>query len=247
MDPSTTPGTATTPSSSLLESTVNSILGLKSTAVTQDAAATAASTQAAGYEAESVAYGNAAEASGQNAILAGVIGEVKSYQEERAGAVSRGTAVAQNAASGFGAAGSNLDILRSSLQQSYLADQLISTQTALTEGGYLSEAAAARAQKTAADATAAAARTTATALTNASALSTANAASSTAALNKFLLTSTLTDDQKLILSPLGTDITKTSEAVTPMTYLNKTRAKTTNGALRGSGTTTDPFIYGNKF
>ena len=214
-------------SNTLLEGAVSDILGMKSTAVTNTAAATAATTQSEGYAAEASAYGTAADTAEQNAIIAGIAGDVKTLQQQRDVGLTIGTQQAQVAAAGFGAAGSSLDLLRSSLQQGYLTTQLTATQTALTKGGYLEEAASSRAQKAAAEATGAAAKTTASTWTAAGALSTANAAKETAALNNFLGTATLTADQKLILDPLSADLTK------PLTATTTTTAKSPYASTTG--------------
>lgn len=247
----TDPNTATTaggaiPSSSntLLEGAVSDVLGLKGTAVTDTAAATAATTQATGYDAEGKAYDTSQEIANQNAVVAGVAGGIKTLQEQRSLDALVGTQQSQVAAAGFGAAGSSLDILRSSLQQGYLTQQLTATQTALTKGGYLQEAAASAAQSKATAVTAAAARDTAAAYTAAAATSTANAAKETAALNDFTSTATLTADQKLILSPLTGSTTTSSTAATGIDYTNA------GGGIdytRFGGTKASSVItYGNK-
>src|SRR5712691_2630277 len=197
------PNTSSSADTSTLKGTVSDILGLQSTAATDKAAAAAATTQAAGYTAEAGAYGNAADIATQNAIIANVAGDIKSYQQQRAVTMTLGEQQAQTAAAGFGASGSSLDILLSSLQQGYLTQQLTATQTSLTAGGYLEEAAASQAEKEAAKATAAAATATSASYTTAGSLATANAAAATAALNKFIGTGTLTTAEKLILAPLS--------------------------------------------
>jgi len=203
-----THGAIPSTSNSLLTSTVSSILGLKSDAATSTANAAASTTQAAGYAAEGAAYGNAAGIAEQNAIVATLAGNVKGLQEQRTQRQTEGQQRAAAAANGFGASGSNLDIIRDSISQGYLTQQLTAMQTTLTKGGYQQEEAASVAEENAAIATGNAATAAATSYTAASKLSTANAANETAALNNFIGTSTLTADQSLILSPLGKDVTQ---------------------------------------
>src|SRR5579859_2581924 len=186
-----------------LQATVSSILGLQSTAVTDAANATAANTSATGYEAEGGAYQTAADIATQNATVAGIGGTVKALQEQRATNVTIGAQKAGVAAAGFGAAGTSLDLLRSSMQQGYVTQQLTGIQTQLTKGGYIEEAAASAAEKAAAEGTAGAARATAASDTTAANMARATAASETAALNNFLGSYTLTADQSLLLSPLA--------------------------------------------
>lgn len=197
-------GISSIPQSSnpILEGAVSSLLGLKSTAAVDTANATAAGVQVTGYTTEGNAYQTASDIAQQNAAVAGVSGQVQELQEARATRTTIGEQKAQVAASGFGASGSNLDILRASLQQGYLTQQLTRTQTTLNQGGYLEESAAAQAEKAATSVTAGAAAAAATSYTSAAALATANAANATAALNQFIGTGTLTADQQLILAPL---------------------------------------------
>ncbi len=186
-----------------LQATVSSVLGLQSTAVTDAANATAATTSAAGYAAEGDAYQTAADIAGQNATVAGIAGTVKGLQEQRATNVTLGAQRAGVAAAGFAASGSSLDLLRSSMQQGYVTQQLNDIQTTLTKGGYIEEQAASNAEQVAARSTSATATATAAADTTAANMARATAASETAALNNFLGSYTLTADQSLLLSPLA--------------------------------------------
>lgn len=239
-----TPGAAV--DTTALHSTVSDILGLKATAVTDTANAAASTTQAAGYAAEGAAYGTAAEVANQNAFLSEISGSVKTLQEQRALTRSLGEQTAQIAASGFAASGSNLDILRSSLQEGYITQQLTAVQTALQKGGYLEEAAAAKAEQAATDVTSKAATSQAAASTAASTTSTANAAAETASLNKFLSTATLTSAQKAILDPLGSDITTSSTAVSSGVPWADAARSTFTGAPAVTTAAAKPIVYGNK-
>ncbi len=202
---------ASTLDSGALKSSVSSILGLNADVEAADAKAT-------GYDAEALAYGNVSSIAEQNALIEGVSGEIQGLQLERKLAGTIGEQQAQVAAVGFRSSGSSLDILKSSLQQGYLDQQILQTQTALSIGAYLEESAAAKGQKTAAEA----ASTAAKSLSSTSATS---ATSETEALDKYLKGKTLTDAEKLILSPLGGKYTSTGTDTTDLTTSTTTKTK----------------------
>src|SRR3990167_10939009 len=70
-------------SDALLGTTVTNILGLKSTETEDLASAKAETTRAAGYTAEAEAYGEAKTIREQNAIIAGIAGDIEGLQEQR--------------------------------------------------------------------------------------------------------------------------------------------------------------------
>ena len=213
-------------SDSLLSGSVSNILGLQATATTDEATAaaktadaTAATTSAAGYTKEGEAYQTSADIAAQNAVVAQVAGNVINLQEQRKMRTTEGEQQSQVAASGFAASGSSLDVIRSSLQQGYLTQQLNTLAATETAGGYLEEQSAALAQKAAAKVAADAATSLAASDTLAAAtatkagnLATANAAKVTAALGAFVGTSPLTTGQQLILSPVTTSGTVANTA-----------------------------------
>src|SRR6266851_5617259 len=87
--------TSTAADTSALKGTVSDILGLTSTAATDTAAATGATTQAEGYKAEAGAYQNASDIAAQNAVIAGIAGDIKSAQQARTVRTTIGTQQAQ--------------------------------------------------------------------------------------------------------------------------------------------------------
>lgn len=219
-----------------LRASVSDILGLDKEAFTDKTAATAAGIQTTGYGKDADAYGKAADIAGGNAQLEEAAGAVQEYQQQREINATIGTQRADVAAAGFKESGSNVDLLRSSLQQGYLTTQLTRTQTNLTEGGYLEQQQAGLAEqqgaRTASDA-AAAARD---AYTSAGSLATANAANETAALNSYITATggVLTPDEKLATDTLNADplqATKLDTAGSP-TNLNPDTASAGYGNLQ---------------
>jgi hypothetical protein len=248
-DPNSTGGTTGTASltgatasasNTAIENAVAGITSLKGTAAEDLANSQASATSAAGYAAEANAYGTAAGIATENAGTAGIIGGIKNYQQQYELTASIGSTKAGAAAAGF-TGGSSADILRSSYQQGALASQLITTQTALTQGGYQEEAAAATAQATAATATETAAQILSQQQAAAGQTATANAASELTALQTYLNTyGGTTPEAQLALSTLGV-----SGAVNPVTgaaSAGTTPATTTTatGAPGGAGGSIDP-------
>ncbi len=223
---------------SLLEGAVSSTLGFKSTAAEDTANATASTTSATGYAAEGTAYQTAADIAAQNAVIAQTSGDIKTLQEQRTLGITVGEQKAQVAASGFGASGSNLSLLRSSYQQGALTQQLTATQTALTKGGYLEEEAASLAEKKATDVTSTAATNAATGYTKASTTATANAANETAAINNYVGTGTLTADESLILAPLNSTVGTPTTGTTTGTTATTVKDAGTTATSSTTGTTT---------
>lgn len=112
---------------------------LASTEITASGQSKAQTDLATGYTAEQTAYTNAGLISGENAKVAGYAGDVLKYQEQLDVLKSTGEARAAAGAGGAAASGSVLDVLRSSLQQGALTQQLTQYQTALDIGGYLEQ------------------------------------------------------------------------------------------------------------
>ena len=241
-------------SDTLLSGSVSNILNLQATATTDTAAATAdtanataATTSATGYTAEGASYQTSADIAAQNAVTAQLAGQVTTLQEARTMRTTEGEQQAAVAGSGFGASGSSLDIIRSSLQQGYLTQQLNTLTATETAGGYLEEQSAALAEKAAtkvsADAATALASsdtTAASTATTAGNLATANAASETSALKAFIGTSPLSTGQQLIVSPLTTSgtLANTASVSSTGTVTNSTGTVSTLGSVSSTGTLT---------
>lgn len=218
----------------LLNSTVSNILGLSETTASDTAQSKASAASVTGYNAETTAYGQVGTIAASNAALSKAAGDVTDYQDQLKALITIGEQKAAVAANGFRASGSNLDLLRSSLQQGYLKHQLDETQTSLNIGGYLAEGAAAKAEGAAATAAADSATALGAAYDKASTLATTNAANETTALNSYLGKTTLTPAEKLLLNPLKSDPTvATSLSTTTLNQLNGT--VTNAGTVSGSG------------
>jgi len=170
----------------LLRSSVSNILGQRRTQAEEEAREAGATTKAGGYAAEATSYQAAQSIALQNAGLVETVGEIKSYQAQRAVSKTVGEQQAAVASAGFGSSGTSLDLLRSSLQEGVLTDQLIKTQTSLTKGAYLQEAAAAESEAKGALFASEAATQLAASLTKSAATAKTNAANETAALTQYL-------------------------------------------------------------
>lgn len=228
-----TTSSTTTIDNTLLGNSVSSILGLKETAATDTANAAAQKASVTGYQAEQTAYGQVEAISGNNAAIAKAAGEVTRYQDLYKALATIGTQQQGVAASGLRRSGSNLALLRSSLQQTYLGQQADETQTGLNVGGYLAEGLAAKAEGAAAGAAADSATALGTAYTNAASLATTNAANETTALNDYLGKNTiLTPAEKLLLAPLSSDIT----AATSITNTGTVAGTTVGSSLTPKST-----------
>jgi hypothetical protein len=193
----------------LLRSSVADILGLRAQATTDAANAAAQEISARGLGLEAEAYGTAAGIAGDNAMLAGIAGEITALREAREVRRTVGAQRAAVASAGFGASGTSLDLLRASFQEGHLSDQLIRTQTSLAQGGYLQEGAAARAEGMSASFASEAALSLARTHRAAGSLATANAAAQTEALAAYISSTSggapLTPAQQLALSALSGD------------------------------------------
>jgi hypothetical protein len=236
------------PDTALLQSITSDIGSLTATAAQNTAGSEAAATQAAGYQKETEAYNTVGAIAAENATVEGVAGNIKQLAANRQVNVTLGSQRAAVASAGFANSGSSLDIMKSSIQQGYLNQQIIQTQTALTQGGFLEEGAAAQAEAAGGQVASNAALSLSQAQAAAGQLATANAANETAAINAYLastggvnspsralVTSTLTGDANLptTFSPTGGSTTGGSDA-----------AQGANNALRGGGMGT---LSGNVF
>jgi hypothetical protein len=219
----------------LLGDTVSSVLGLKETAATDTANATAQTASATGYQAEQTAYGQVGAISQNNAALAQAAGTVTAYQDLLKAKTTIGEQQQSVGAAGLRNSGSNLSLLRGSLQQSYLTQQLDETQTAIDVGGYLAEKAGASAEYSAAGAAADSATALGKSYTSAASLATTNAANETSALNTYLGSGTRTADENLLLAPLSADITQPTTILNGSTTSTGTVSTALTSSTRGKG------------
>ncbi len=197
----------------LLERITESITSNQALAAQNEANARATATQAEGYQREIEAYRTVGSIAEQNATYEGISGNIKQLQAGRAVQRTLGKQRAQTASAGFANAAGSLDILRSSMQEGYLQDQLIRSQTAIAQGGYFQEAAAAEASGAGAQLASDAALELSRGYTSAGQLATATAAQQTSALQQYLKsTGGITDPTRaLVTSTLGGPSTPTNE------------------------------------
>ncbi len=135
---------------SALETGVNNILGLSGQSVQDAYTALAQETAAQGYAQQAQDYGAATQISDQNAALTQASAQIQGYQQKAQAGRTIGTMIATRAANGFGNAGTPLMMLRGSLMQSALTQQLTQTQGNINAGGYLEQAAASSGEQAAA-------------------------------------------------------------------------------------------------
>jgi hypothetical protein len=202
----------------LVRSSVADILGFQATSAEQQAAAQGTQLSQQGYNAEADAYGTATALGNQNAALAAMAGGITELQTQRKVTQAIGGQRADIAGAGFKESGGALDLLRSSYQQGYLGDQLIRTQTAMTQGGYLEEAAAATGEQKSAQYASQAAATLAAAQASAASTAKTNSANETAALLSYLRTTDpnmTTPENQLVTSTLSGDTQRQIGAVNP--------------------------------
>jgi hypothetical protein len=190
-----------------LKTDTASILGLQSQAQLDAANAAASDIQAAGYLQETAAYNTVGGIASNNAVVAGVAGDIKNLQQQRAVRQTIGSQRADIASAGFTNAGSSIDIFRDSVSQGALTHQLNMVQTTQTQGGYLEEGAAAQAEAAGATMASNAATTLAAQQRASGALNTANAANQTLALQDAIATQQaglpLTQAQTLALAQVN--------------------------------------------
>lgn len=191
-------------SSALIASEVNNLLGYQATQTTQEANAAAQRTTAAGYGAEVTSYKSGEDIARQNALLEGISGDIQSIQQLRDLGISVGATRAAVAGAGFKESGSAVDQIASDLRLGYMNNQLIKTQSSITAGGFMEQAAADKAQADAARMAQQSASDTAAAYDRAAALTKTNYTNATAALTKYLKDTGATDaETQLATGVLG--------------------------------------------
>ncbi len=105
---------------------------------------------AIGDFAEASDYNKAADIANQNAMLAAESGRIQQSQEARKAFQVTGQQGAAEGAANLSATGSNLDVLRSSVQQSGLQHQLIGLRAGIEAGSFKQQAQAYKGQANAA-------------------------------------------------------------------------------------------------
>lgn len=148
-------------------------LNLVSSEILAQANSKADALKATGLQDEANAYSSAYGIAEANAGLEAASTQVTQLQEQRDVIKTIGSQRADVAAAGFKEAGSNLALLRNSVQQGALTQQLTGLEGAVQEGGYLAEAAASNAEFLAANTAATAATDLSTAEGTVSTLSSA--------------------------------------------------------------------------
>lgn len=169
-----------------LQGVTSNLLTFQSQAAEYDAAAQGSLLNAEGADVEAAAYETAAGISDESQRVEAVAESVREIQQQRAIDQTVGGISASVAANGFQQSGSALDIMRSSMQQGYLAQQISSLQSQQTQRGFMEQAAAARGEMSAAKVRADAARLLAQAQMNAGNSARANQAALTDALTQLL-------------------------------------------------------------
>jgi hypothetical protein len=205
--PSTAAGGAVAADTALLAGITADIGSNKALAAQNEANARAKATEAEGYQREIEAYATVGAIAEQGFTVEGIAGNIRQLQAGRAVQRTIGKQRAETASAGFADAGSSLDLLRSTLQEGYLTDQLIRSGTSLAQGGYLEQRAAAEADAAGARLASDAALELSRSYTAAGELATANAANQTKALQDYLTaTGGITDPTRaLVTSTLEQD------------------------------------------
>ena len=195
------------PDTGLLQSITGNITSLQELAAQNEANATAQQTEATGAQREAEAYGTVGAIARENATVEGISGNIKQLQAARSVQRTIGRQRAETAAAGFSNAAGSLDILKSSMQEGYLQDQLIRSQTSINQGGYLEQAAAADASGAGATLSSNAALDLSKSYAAAGQLATANAANQTKALQDYLASTggVNTPTRQLVASTLQQD------------------------------------------
>ena len=219
---------------------VSSLLGFQGEAAQNAANATAAGLTAQGDLGEAAAYGSAYQIAQQNAILAGVSGDISELQQQRQVSQTIGAQQAGVAASGFRSAGSAISLLKSSLQQGYIGKQLIETQTGIQQGGFLEAGAASQAEQAAANTAAQSADVLGQAESTAAATATTNAANETAALTAYLKTVTPTPETQLVTDVMGGTNTPEAQTLTDLGKVAGNGRQTFTGRGWAPANTTNP-------
>lgn len=131
---------------SSIRSAVTDLVGMRGELVKNKGIVEAQDAAVKGAKAEIEAYTAAGGIATENARLVEEAGKIQQLQQERALNMSLGTTRAELAGAGLSASGSALDILKSSVRQGYLQQQITATQTALTSNAYLEQSVASKAQ-----------------------------------------------------------------------------------------------------
>lgn len=117
-------------------------------------AADASRTAAAGSRAAADAYRSGALVADTNEFLTDISGRIQTIASERKVNKIEGTQLAAQGASGFLESGSSTDVLRDTVAQGHLTDQMIGLQTTINENSYIGQAISLRGQALSADAAA---------------------------------------------------------------------------------------------
>jgi hypothetical protein len=229
--PGGTPAATPAPDTALLTNITADINSLKATGAQNQAAADAANIQAQGYGKEEEAYQNVGAIAAENATIAGVSGDIQRLQANRVVDRTIGSQRAAVAAAGFASSGDALDLMKSSIQEGYRNDQIIRTQTSLTQGGYLEEGAASQAEASGARFASDAALSLSKSEAAAGQLALANATNETAALQTYLSTRGSDPVSNLVTSTLGSD--PNAPTVLPTSGANATDPTKAFGAYTG--------------
>lgn len=210
-----TEGTLTSvppPDAALLQSITADIGSLNAEAAADAANSEASALQSTGYGKEIDAYNAVGAISEQNATIEGVSGNIKQLQANRQVARTIGSQRAAVAGAGFASSGGSLDLMKSSIQEGYLNDQIIGAQTEVTKGGFLEQGAAAQAEASGARVASDAALALSKNQAAAGQLALANAANQTTALNAYLATKgTLSPIDQLVTGTLAADPNKPTD------------------------------------
>ncbi len=170
----------------LLERITESITSNQALAAQNEASARASATQAEGYQREAAAYGTVGAIAENNATYEGIAGNIRQLQAARSVQRTIGRQRAQTASAGFASVAGSLDIMRASMQEGYLQDQLIRSQTSINQGGYFQQRDAAQASGEGARLASDAAMELSRGYATAGQLATSTAAQQTDALRQYL-------------------------------------------------------------
>lgn len=139
----------------------NAYISAQTSSISDAYQSAASELSAAGNTAEADIYGQASSIAGQNALLALDAGQIKEAQTQLAVNRAIGSQRAAVASNGFAEAGSAVDVMRASLQQGSLDEQLDVENASLQAGAFEEQKQASAAEQTAASTAASMAKTTA--------------------------------------------------------------------------------------
>lgn len=169
-----------------LQPLFDDLLGMQTKADELSTASNASLVSVAGATAEADAYARSADLAEGNQQTEAISETIRQLQIERGVTKTIGAQKAAVAANGFQQGGSAVDIMRSTMREGYLSQQLSAMQSTETQRGYLESAAASEGEMNAALVRAAGAQQLADAQLKASNDATAQAASITEAINQLL-------------------------------------------------------------